>query len=99
MEDIMKRLLSIAAITMLSPWVGAVAEGAELPSYQVMGFPITPHQFSVLRSANVNEQTPNPSATVAGMPASPHQVTVQTPRPRVSEKLATSTPIVQTSAQ
>lgn len=47
----MKRLLLIATVTMLSPGVGAVADGAELPSYQVMGFPITSLQFSVLRSA------------------------------------------------
>ncbi len=29
----------------------ASAAAAELPSYEVMGFPITPHQFSVVGSA------------------------------------------------
>jgi hypothetical protein len=96
MEGIMDKLLSIAAITAFS-LSGAVAEGCELPSYEVMGFPITPHQFSVLGSANIKEQSPNPSLTMAGMPASPHQVVVLTPRPRVIEELAAATPIVETS--
>ena len=50
----------------------------KLPSYELMGFPITPHQFSVLGSAHVEEQSPSPSLTMAGMPASPHQLAVLT---------------------
>ena len=68
--------------------VGAVAKAAELPSYELLGFPIAPHQFSVIGSANIKEQTANPSLTAAGMPASPHQVSVLTRRPRTTEELA-----------
>jgi hypothetical protein len=88
-------------MTKLSIWIGLfatlipacltsvrVAGSAELPSYELMGFPISPHQFSALGSANIKEQSPSPSLTMAGMPASPHQVAVLTPRPRIAEELA-----------
>ena len=71
----------------------ASATAVELPSYEVMGFPITPHQFSVLGSAHVEEQSPSPSLMVAGMPASPHQLAVLTPRPRTIEELPATNPI------
>jgi hypothetical protein len=57
-----------------------------MPSYEVMGFPITPHQISIVGSAHVEEQSPNPSLTRAGMPASPHQIAVLTPRPGAMAK-------------
>ena len=57
-----------------------------IPSYQVMGFPITPHQISILGSANVEEQSPSPSLMMAGMPASPHQIAILTPRPGATAK-------------
>lgn len=57
-----------------------------LPSYGVKGFPITPHQFSVLGSAHVEEQSRGPSLVMAGMPASPHQIAVLTPRPAAMAK-------------
>jgi hypothetical protein len=70
------------------------ASAAErLPSYEVMGFPITPHQFSVVGSAHVEEQSPSPSLMMAGMPASPHQVAVLTPRPRRVEALSATHPM------
>ena len=71
----------------------ASAAAAELPSYEVMGFPITPHQFSVVGSANVEEQSPSPSLMMAGMPASPHQVAVLTQRPRRVEALSATNPM------
>jgi hypothetical protein len=83
----MKKLASIVAITAAS-LVGAAAKATELPSYVLMGFPISPHQFSVLGSANIREQSPSPSLTMAGMPASPHQVSVLTRRPITTEELA-----------
>ena len=50
---------------------------AQLPSYEVGGFPISLHEIAVLGStANVKEQSPSPSLTMGGMPASPHQVAV-----------------------
>ena len=36
-----------------------IASATELPSYEAMGFPITPHQISVLGSAKVKEQSPS----------------------------------------
>jgi hypothetical protein len=69
------------------------ASAAAVPSYEVMGFAITPHQFSVVGSANVKEQSPSPSLTITGMPASPHQVAVLTPRPRTIEALPAPNPI------
>ena len=58
----------------------------KFPSYEVMGFPITLHQISVVGSANVEEQLTSPSLMMAGMPASPHQVAVLTPRPKTTEQ-------------
>ena len=56
------------------------ATATTLPSYEVKGFPITPHQFSIVGSAHVEERSPIPSLMMAGMPASPHQIAVLTPR-------------------
>jgi hypothetical protein len=70
-----------AAATLMIGGVGATA--AELPSYEVAGFPITPHQFVVLGPANAQERAPAAALTLAGMPASPHQIAVLTPRRRV----------------
>lgn len=81
----MKTLFSIATIaaTMLS---GAGLSAAELPSFEVTGFPITAHQVAVVGSAQVEERSPAATLMVAGMPASPHQVGVLTPRPRIGEQ-------------
>ena len=90
----MKTLLAMATAgaLMLS---GAGASAAELPSYQLTGFPISPHQFSVLGAPNVEEQSPGPSLTVAGMPASPHQVAALTPRARPTGERAATNPVAR----
>jgi hypothetical protein len=88
----MKNLLSIGVITAVT-LVGAGVEAAELPSYELMGFPITPHQISVVGSANVREQSPSFSLAMACMPASPHQMAVLTPRRRLIEELAATSPM------
>jgi hypothetical protein len=67
---------------------GVVATAAEVPTYELMGFAITPHQFAVVGSANVQEQSPTPSLVVGGMPASPHQVAVLTPRLKETRPVA-----------
>ena len=64
-----------------------------IPSYEVMGFPITPHQISILGLAHVEEQSPSPSLMMAGMPASPHQAAVLTPRLRMMEALPATNPM------
>ena len=81
----MKRLFALAATTTFTLG-GAVATAGELPTYELMGFPISRHQFSLLGSANIKEQSPTPMLTMAGMPASPHQVAVLTPRSKTTEQ-------------
>jgi len=70
--------------------LGAVgASGGELPQYEVAGFPISPHQISVLGSGDVQEQSSSPTLTLDGMPASPHQIAVIKPgsKQQIADKL------------
>jgi hypothetical protein len=87
----MKILLSIAAISAVI-LDGAGAAAAELPTYEIMGFPISPHQFVAVRSALVQERSLTPTLTLGGMPASPHQIMVLTPRSRITEQVAVENP-------
>jgi hypothetical protein len=48
----------------------------QLPQYEVAGFPISPHQISVLGSRDVQEQSISPTLRLDGMPASPNQIAV-----------------------
>jgi hypothetical protein len=89
MEIAMWYRLSIAAVAALMTG-GVAAKAAELPTYEVMGFPITPHQFVALGPANAQERTPTVTLTLAGMPASPHQIAVLTQRQRPTEQIASS---------
>lgn len=84
----MKRLFLSAAITLLM-LKGAAVAAAELPTFELMGFPISPHQLSVMGSGNVQEVSPTPTLTWGGMPASPHQIAVLTPRPRIADEALT----------
>jgi hypothetical protein len=90
----MKKPLSVAAIITVSI---AGASAAQLPSYELTGFPISPHQFSVLGSANIAERPPTASLMMAGMPASPHQVAVLKPRQKSTEELAAAAPVTTVS--
>jgi hypothetical protein len=54
----------------------AAASGGEPPQYEVMGFPISALQMSVLKSGGIEEQSLTPMLTLQGMPASPHQIAV-----------------------
>jgi hypothetical protein len=91
------KILSVMAANATLVLSAATASAAELPSYELTGFPITPHQFSVVGSANVKEQSPSPSLTMGAMPASPHQVAVLTPRQKLIEELATLNPLPDSS--
>jgi hypothetical protein len=82
----MKHLLSIAAFATALNVAGAAA--AELPNYELMGYPITSHQVAILGSANVQERSPIPMLSSNGMPASPHQVAVLTSRRGVTAAIA-----------
>jgi hypothetical protein len=61
----------------------ASAAASELPTYELMSFPATPHQISVMGSGAVEEQSSTPALTRDGMPASPHQIAVLAPRRNV----------------
>ncbi|MGV7216157.1 hypothetical protein [Bradyrhizobium sp. UFLA05-112] len=75
----MKKLFLMVAIAPAMV-VGFSAGAAELPSFELMGFPITSHQVAVMGASGVEEQSPAPTLESAGMPASPHQIAVLTPR-------------------
>src|SRR5262249_51474082 len=79
----MNRLFAIVPIAALMV-SGAGALAAELPTYEVTGFPVSPHQFVAVSSAEVQERAPTPTLTLGGMPASPLQIMVLTPRPRMA---------------
>ena len=81
----MKRLVFFATIPVAILNLVNLASAAELPTYELMDFPITPHQFSVLGSANVQEAPPAPTLMMRGMPASPHQMAVLTPHKKIIE--------------
>ena len=91
----MKNPFSVAVTVALM--LGGVSAASAEPTWEVMGFPATPHQISVLgselRTAHLKERAPTPTLTLAGMPASPHQVAVLTPRPRVTEQQIAEEPI------
>jgi hypothetical protein len=81
MEVIMKTPFSLALAAVLG--LGAAgAAAAELPTYEMEGFPITPHQIQVVGAGQIHEQSAISTLTLGGMPASPHQVMVLTPRPQ-----------------
>jgi hypothetical protein len=69
---------------------GLTAEATELPSFEMLGFPITWTQVSVLGAANVQESSAIPTLTLGGIPAFPHQIAVLTPRPRNAEQASTT---------
>jgi hypothetical protein len=79
---------AVAAVTVISSGAGA----AELPTFELTGFPITAHQVAVVGGTGVQERAPIPALTFGGMPASPHQIAVLTPRPSLTAKAATTKP-------
>jgi hypothetical protein len=74
---------AIAAAAGLVLASSAIAIAAELPSYEVKSFPISPAQVQMLGAADVKERAPATNLTQAGMPASPVQIAVLTPRRQV----------------
>ena len=84
----MKKLFSGTAIVVV---LSGASAAAELPAFEMLGFPITPHQVVVVGSAHVQEQAPAMMLTLGGMPASFHQVAVLTPRSRATETAAATT--------
>ncbi len=73
---------SIAATALMLGGAGAAA--AELPTYEIMGYPITQHQLVAVNSGHVQKRSSTPTLTLGGMPASPHQIAVLTQRPKMT---------------
>ena len=95
----MRRLFPISVIVVAVVRGVGTAGAAELPTYELRGLPITPHQFSVMEPAYVQEAAPVPTLMLGGMPASPHQIAVQTPRPEMTAKAVALKPTVGLAAQ
>ena len=73
----------LAAPILMLGMAGATA--GELPRYDMAGFPITPHQMSVLgQSGDTREQSAAPTLLFGGMPASPLQIAVLSRHPHTT---------------
>ena len=70
-----KTYLSIAAAALISTAGATAGFGAELPTYETSGLPISAVQVRVLGAADVREQSPALTST-----ATAHQLSVLTPR-------------------
>ncbi|MBR0719819.1 hypothetical protein [Bradyrhizobium liaoningense] len=90
----MKRLFPFAAVAVVILIGADGATAGELPTYELMGFPITAHQFSVVGSAGIQESSPVPTLMFGDMPASPHQIAVLSPRSKNIEALAANQKLV-----
>jgi hypothetical protein len=83
--SIMSKLQKIAIAAGTAVGLGTIGCSAgELPQYEAAGFPISPHQITVLGLGNIQEQSPTPTLTLNGMPASPDQIAVLQPQWRVA---------------
>jgi len=68
----MSKHLSITSVAAFMLIGGAAASAQDLPTYEAMGFPISPVQVSILGcSAQVQERATGATITVDGVPASP----------------------------
>jgi len=86
-----KTTLSIAAVAAALIAASSAGFAAELPTYQVTGFPISPVQAQVLGAANVHEQSQLPSSAV------PHQMSVPTPQKKVAAATVAPAPTTGSS--
>lgn len=80
----MNKVLSITAKAAAVLYTSGAA-AAQFPTFELTGFPISPHQVSLVGSAHVQERPPTPILTLGGMPASPHQIVVLSPRHRATD--------------
>lgn len=87
----MNKIFLVAAAAAVTV-IGSAAGAAELPTFELTGFPITAHQVAVVGGTGVQEQSVTPTLTFGGMPASPHQIAVLTPRPSLTAKAAIMRP-------
>jgi hypothetical protein len=70
---------SLSVVAAAAALIAASSAGfaAELPTYEVAGFPISPVQAQVLERANAHEQMPTSAV-------SPHQLNAPAPRKKVA---------------
>jgi hypothetical protein len=81
----MKKIsLSIAAAA-ISMAGSSIAFAAELPTYEVAGFPVSPVQARLTGAGNIEEKSPASNVAI-----SPHQLNVLTPRPKLTTATAAS---------
>jgi hypothetical protein len=66
----MKHLVLFAAVAVVILEGANVAAAAELPTYELMGLPITPLQISVVGSTHVQEVSPVPTRRHARLSSS-----------------------------
>ncbi len=78
---------------------GTAGAAAELPVFEVLGLPITPHQLSVIGSRGVEEQLLASMPARGGMAASPHQIAILTQRGAARATATPSTPITIGASQ
>jgi hypothetical protein len=78
-----KTTLSIAAAAAALIAAGSAGFAAELPAYQVAGFPISPVQAQVLERANVHERMPTSAVSpqLPNVPTQPKKLTTATADP------------------
>jgi hypothetical protein len=57
------------------------------PTFELTGFPITPHQVAVLGAARVEERAAPSMLTFGGMPITPHQLDVLISRSKPARKV------------
>jgi len=86
-EIAMKKTILMAAMA-AAMMIGSGAGAGELPTFELMGFPITRHQVALMGAQGVHEQSAAATLTFGGMPASPHQIAVLTPRAGLMAKAA-----------
>ena len=72
------RIATIATAALLLSTAGGFA--ADLPTYEVMGFPATQHQLAAVNTAYVQRIRAGAYVELAGMPASPAQILILRPR-------------------
>jgi hypothetical protein len=78
----MKKLFDMATTGTLL--LSGIALAQKFPVYELSGFPISPHQISVMgATVDLKEQSSGISLTMGGMSASPVQILVLTPRRRI----------------
>jgi len=82
--------LTVAAAVAMVIAGATISVAAELPTYEVQGFPISPVQAGLLGGKNVQQ------SEVATSAPSPHKLSVATPQPKLNTATVAPTTIGST---